>query len=103
MWILKEIPELDFENKKINKISKVNEKDRSRVSFECGKTGFYLTLFFHHLNQVISKATGGSGDLQDLAKVLDSNHGCLSSELENEFQQTLFKISEVNDFFQYYA
>ena len=85
LWILKDIPELDFENKKLQNKGKVNEKDRSRVSFECGKTGYYLTLFFHHLHKTIAKVTP-SRDLTELAKVLDSNHGCLSFELENAFQ-----------------
>jgi hypothetical protein len=85
LWILKDIPELDFENKKLQNKGKVNEKDRSRVSFECGKTGYYLTLFFYHLHKTIAKVTP-SRDLTELAKVLDSNHGCLSFELENAFQ-----------------
>lgn len=33
LWIIKEIPELDFENKKLKNKGKVNEKERSSVSF----------------------------------------------------------------------
>ena len=102
LWIVKEIPELDFENKKLKNKGKVNEKERSKVSFECGKTGFYLTLFFYHLNKTIEKATNSSKNIQDLAKLLDSNHGCLPSELENAFQQELKGINEVEDLISYY-
>jgi len=54
-WILKKIPELDFENKKLSKQGKISEKERSKVSFECGDTGFYLTLFFYHLSNTLKK------------------------------------------------
>ena len=83
---MKLIPELDFENKKLRKETGINEKERSKVSFECGKTGFYLTLFFFHLQATIKKVVGASKDIHDLATILDSNHGCLSSEIENKFQ-----------------
>jgi len=60
LWILKKIPELDFENKKLKGKGMVNESERSKISFECGKTGFYLTLFFHSLKKTISKVLGES-------------------------------------------
>jgi hypothetical protein len=51
--MLKEIPELDFENKKLQNKGKVDEKERIKVCFECGKTGFMLNMFFKHLNDSI--------------------------------------------------
>jgi hypothetical protein len=92
LWILKKIPELDFENKKLQNHGKVDEKERSLVSFECGKTGFHLSLFFHHLKATLEKVAGKKS-IMDLATVLDSNHGCLSFALENELQQNLFKVA----------
>ena len=80
----------------------VNESERSKISFECGKTGFYLTLFFHSLKKTISKVLGESKSIQDLGKALDDNHGCLSSDLENALQQELFKIPQIEDFKAYY-
>jgi hypothetical protein len=40
LWILKEVPELDFENKKLKNKGKIDEKQRILTCFECGKTGF---------------------------------------------------------------
>lgn len=54
LWILKKIPELDFENKKIKgRGMGVKEEERSKVSFECGKTGFFISVFFVHLNKTL--------------------------------------------------
>lgn len=77
---------MDFENKKLKNKGLVSEKDRSKVSFECGKTGFFLTLFFHHLHSTIRNVLGAKSKIKDLANILDSNSGCLSSEIENKFQ-----------------
>lgn len=85
--MLKELPELDFENKKIKNKGKVDEKERIKVCFECGKTGFYLNLFFLHLNNAIEKVTGAAPKSYDkLSQALDDNSGCLSLDLENAFQ-----------------
>jgi hypothetical protein len=103
-WMLKEIPELDFENKKIKNLGKVDEKARIKVCFECGKTGFYLNLFFLHLNNTIQKLTAsGPKQFDKLTTALDSNYGCMSSELENQFQQDLFSIIKMDDFVKYYG
>ena len=54
LWILKKIPELDFENKKLKGMGMgVKEEERSKVSFECGKTGFFISVFFVRLNSVL--------------------------------------------------
>jgi len=58
LWLLKEIPELDFENKKFKKAGKVDEKERMKVCFESVKTSYYLILFFKHLNQTIEDVAG---------------------------------------------
>ena len=91
LWILKEIPDLDFEaqskkkKKNVNPI-KVDESQRAKVSFMCGKTGFYLTLCFHHINSLLTSLTGNDKDMSKLSTLLDQNHGCLSSSQENKFQ-----------------
>lgn len=103
LWILRIIPELDFENKKLKNRKSVNEKERSKVSFQCGKTGFYLSMFFFHLNNTINKVVGETNrNFESLVKAMDENHGCLSTELENELQKNLFSIQEVEDFYGYY-
>ena len=81
------VPELDFENKKINQKNqvKINEKERAAVTFKAGDVGFRITMFFHYLHQAIEKATGKK-NLTEFAKLLDSNHGCLSTQQENSFQ-----------------
>jgi hypothetical protein len=74
LWILKEIPDLDFEAKRSKKnknAGKVDESQRAKVSFECGKTGFYLTLCFHHINNLLAKLTGSEKDLSKLSALLD--------------------------------
>jgi hypothetical protein len=38
--MLKSLPELDFENKKLANKGKVDEKERMKVCYQCGKTGF---------------------------------------------------------------
>ena len=66
----------------------VNEQERATTSFECGKTGFYLTLFFHHLDEVMNKdllKEKSPKRLDKLASILDSNHGCLNESFENSF------------------
>ena len=76
---------------------------RSKVSFECGKTGFYLTLFFVHLSKTLRKVTPKGKSLFEVGDLLDTNHGCLDSSIENAFQQDLFTINTVEDFNDYYA
>lgn len=46
------IPELDFENKNINKSNqiKINEKERAAVTFKAGDVGFRITMLYHYLN-----------------------------------------------------
>jgi len=58
LWMLKEIPELDFENKKFKGKQKVNEEQRNKICFECGKTGFFFSLFFKTLNDTIQSVSG---------------------------------------------
>lgn len=70
LWWVKALPEIDFTDPK-NK-SKVDEKKRLEVTFELGKTGYYLNLFFLHLFDTIQKAGN-----QTLVKTLDANYGCL--------------------------
>jgi len=65
--MLKEIPELDFENKKLKNSGRVDEKERIKVCFECGKTGFMLNLFFKHMNDAIEKITGKPKDMTKLS------------------------------------
>jgi len=38
--MLQAMPELDFENKKLSNKGRVDEKERMKVCFECGKVGF---------------------------------------------------------------
>jgi len=103
MWILKEIPELDFEAKKMKGRQLISEKERKKVSFQCGKTGFYFTMFFHQLNQSIEKVTGSAPkNMEELTKALDGNFGCLDMQIENELQKNIFKILEIEDFLDYY-
>lgn len=85
LWLLKEIPELDFENKKFKNVGKVNEKERVKVCFETQKTSYYLILFFKHLNQMIEEVSGSDKKLEKLSKAMDDNHGCLDRDLENRF------------------
>ena len=59
---------------------------RSKVSFECGKTGFYITLFFVHLMKTLKNSVPEGKQTDELASILDSNHGCLDANLENSFQ-----------------
>jgi hypothetical protein len=44
------MPELDFEASNIKGRSLVNEEVRKKVTFEAGKTGFLLTMFFNEIN-----------------------------------------------------
>lgn len=60
LWILKQIPELDFEDKSKKTKPKISESERSRVSFDCGKTGFCISMFFVMLNKVLMKAMGNA-------------------------------------------
>lgn len=100
---MKKIPELDFEEKKKRKGQmKVDETQRSKVSFECGKTGFYITLFFVHLLKTLKNAVPQGKPFDELSVILDSNHGCLDSKIEDSFQQDLFTIITVEDFSGYY-
>jgi hypothetical protein len=86
IWILKKIPELDFENKKIKgRGMGVKEEERSKVSFECGKTGFFLSVLFTKLNSTLQKVGGQAKDINEIAKQMDENYGCLSFEVENLF------------------
>ena len=55
-----------------------------------------MNLFFLHLYDTVQKAGN-----QTLAKELDSNHGCLDRNLENEFQQKLFSIIKVESYTDY--
>ena len=83
---MKKIPELDFEEKKKRKGQmKVDENLRSKVSFECGKTGFYITLFFVHLLKTLKSAVPQGKQVDELASILDSNEGCLDSKIEDKF------------------
>jgi len=105
MWMLIKIPELDFENKKLNKrnASKTTESERIKICFESSKTGLYFTAFFVHLNACVEKFTGQKPkNFAELARVLDQNHGCLPTEAENHFQQALFSISKIEDFKSYF-
>jgi len=87
-WMLREMPELDFENQKLKNRGKVDEKQRMKVCFTTAKTSFHLDLFFLHLNNTIEKRAGSSPkSLDALATALDKNQGCLDKELENAFQQ----------------
>lgn len=102
LWILKQIPELDFENKKIKGKGNVKESERGRVSFECGKTGFFISLFFVHLQRTFANVCGEDKDFNKMVDQMDSNHGCLTFNTENSFQQELFSILKVDDFQKYY-
>ena len=103
LWILKKIPELDFENKKLKgKSMGVKEEERSKISFECGKTGFYLSVFFVKLNATLENVGGQAKNIDDISKQLDDNFGCLGFDLENNFQQQIFGILKVDDFQKYY-
>lgn len=93
LWILKKIPELDFEDKKAKGKGQVDEKERSKVSFECGKTGFYISLFFVHFNKTLAGVIPEGKRFTDISDLLDSNHGCLSTQIENQFQKDLFGVN----------
>ena len=71
------------------------------MTFKAGDVGFRITLFFHYLHQAIQKSTGKK-DLTEFAKLLDSNHGCLSAQQEDSFQQDIFKLQEVDNLLDYY-
>lgn len=88
LWWLKELPELDFQNKKAQRLdSKTSDEDRLKICFECGKTSFFLNMLFNSLNTTIKKVTGkDSSNLLILSEALDSNHGCLLQAIEDEFQ-----------------
>lgn len=84
--MLQKVPELDFQNKTIKNKGKVSESQRINVCYETGKTGFMITRFFYHLNEIISKKSGDlAGRWDKLSQALDSNHGCMDMDLENEF------------------
>lgn len=40
--------------------------------------------------------------MQEFSKILDDNHGCMAKELENEFQQQLFKANKNESFEGYF-
>ena len=64
----------------------VSEKERKKVSFQCGKVGFQFTMFYYHLNKTLQSVTGSTPkNMEELTKALDNNHGCLDMKLENEF------------------
>ena len=101
--MLKKIPELDFEDKKLKGKTMVDEDQRMKVCFDCGKTSFYLNLLFRHLNATIEEKTGSSPKSFDaLAAALDQNHGCLDMDAENAFQAELKNILKVEDMMKYY-
>mmetsp|Transcript_34673 Transcript_34673/g.53119 ORF Transcript_34673/g.53119 Transcript_34673/m.53119 type:complete len:394 (-) Transcript_34673:2675-3856(-) len=104
LWMIREIPELDFENKKFKGKQTVDEKKRNEVCFEVGKTSFYFSLFFQTLSNTIEQVVGGKAkDFKKLSAALDTNHGCLSRDLENTFQQNLFamlKTKNIGDYFK---
>lgn len=104
LWILKKIPELDFENKKLKgKGMGVKEEERSKISFECGKTGFFLSVFFVKLHNTLERVGGQNKNIDEISKVLDENFGCLGFEVENTFQKQIFDILKVDDFQKYYS
>ena len=85
-WILKKIPELDFENKKIKgRAMGVKEGERSKVSFECGKTGFFISVFFVKLNEAFQRVGGYAKNIETISRQLDDQYGCLSYENETLF------------------
>jgi hypothetical protein len=85
-WMLRTIPELDFEDKRFKKAGKVDEKERNKVCFNHEKTSYYLYLFFHHLNLTFEKLAGSKNNLNQLSVLMDGNHGCLDRDIENQFQ-----------------
>lgn len=100
--MIQAIPELDFENTKLKNNGKVDEKERIKVCFECGKTGFFLNVFFRYFSNIIEKVVSEKKEMNKLSETLDSNHGSLSSELENQFQEDVFNIELVTGFEEYY-
>lgn len=102
-WLLRTIPELDFEDKRYKKVGKVDEKERNKVCFNHEKTSYFLYLFFHHLNKTFEKLIDGDKkNLGKLSELMDSNFGCLNREVENQFQQDMFSIFKIESYQQYY-
>jgi len=59
LWWLKELPELDFQNKKGKRLdSKLSDEERLKICFESGKTSFFINMLFNSLNEAIKKVTG---------------------------------------------
>lgn len=87
--MLLKIPELDFQDKELKDKGQVSEKQRLKITWEVSRTGSFLLMFYFNLNKTIEKALNGSKNMDDFSKILDKNHGCLPSELEDELQQRL--------------
>jgi len=99
-WILREIPELDFEDPKYKNKELVLEEQRSEVSFKTGISGFHITLFYFQLCKDILEP--GSKDLAKLCDTLDANFGCLPEKVEIDFQKKCQHIQTIKSFYQYY-
>ena len=49
-WWVNTLPEIDFQDTTLKNKGRVDEQKRLEVCFQLGKTGYYLNLFFMHLN-----------------------------------------------------
>ena len=84
-WILKEIPELDHEDKKYKDKEVIVEEEKSETCFKTGLVGFHITLFFNHFNKMVMEK--GGKNLAKFSEFVDSRFGCLLQSEEDQFQK----------------
>lgn len=98
-WIVEKIPELDHTNYTHKNKNIIVEENRSEVCFKTGLTGFHLTLIAFELAALFSRY----GKLSSFDADVDSNFGCLPSQVENSFQQKIKSIKRVESFKVYFS
>jgi len=99
-WIIRAIPELDHTDPKYKKAQLIMEDSRNEVCFKTGLAGFHITMIFYTLCEALEIRY--KKDMSKFESDLDSNHGCLPADIENELQKKFKAIQKVDNFKKYY-
>ena len=97
-WMLKEIPDLEKAEEKGEEL--IMDEDRDHISFQTGKVGFFITMFYGFFIGRVCKPEGKT--LNDLVTYYDEYFGRLPRTLETAMQEECVKIRTVKDFSGYF-
>eukprot|EP00824_Muranothrix_gubernata_P024053 TRINITY_DN67_c0_g1_i1.p1 TRINITY_DN67_c0_g1~~TRINITY_DN67_c0_g1_i1.p1 ORF type:complete len:995 (-),score=204.69 TRINITY_DN67_c0_g1_i1:1224-3914(-) len=94
-WMLKEIPELEKEQDEMDL-----DEDRDKISFQTGKVGFFITMFYSYFVSKVCKPEGK--DISAITSYMDEYFGRLPSITEDSLQEECKAIRDVKNFDGYF-